>query len=118
MGETAVDAGQRQVTISPSAAGRIATLLKEEDDEALMLRVAISGGGCSGFQYGFSFDSAIGDDDQVFEENGAKVVIDEASLDLLAGAEVDFVEELGASYFAMKNPNAKSVCGCGTSFSI
>ena len=118
MSETAVNAGQRQVTISPSAAGRIATLLKEEDDEALMLRVAISGGGCSGFQYGFSFDNAIGDDDQVFEENGAKVVIDEASLDLLAGAEVDFVEELGASYFAMKNPNAKSVCGCGTSFSI
>ncbi|MDP6574218.1 MAG: iron-sulfur cluster insertion protein ErpA [Rhodospirillales bacterium] len=118
MSQTATDAGQRRVSISLSAAGRIATLLKEEDDDALMLRVAISGGGCSGFQYGFSFDSAVGDEDRVFEENGAKVVIDEASLELLAGAEVDFVEELGASYFAMKNPNAKSVCGCGTSFSI
>ena len=118
MSETATDAGQRRVTISQSAAGRIATLLKAEDDAALMLRVAVSGGGCSGFQYGFSLDAAVGDDDRIFEENGAKLVIDEVSLDVLAGSEVDFVEELGASFFSMKNPNAKSVCGCGTSFSI
>ena len=111
-------AAERRLSISPSAAERIAQLIEMEDNAALMLRVSVSGGGCSGFKYGFSLDDGTADDDRVFEGNGVKVVIDEASLELLAGSEVDFVEELGASYFAMKNPNAKSVCGCGTSFSI
>jgi iron-sulfur cluster insertion protein len=83
-----------------------------------MLRITVSGGGCSGFQYGFSLDDQKNDDDRLFERDGVTVVIDEVSLDLLKGSEVDFVEDLIGSYFAIKNPNASSTCGCGSSFSI
>ena len=89
-----------------------------EDNDDLMLRVTVSGGGCSGFQYGFSFEDAVNDDDRVFERDGVRVVVDAVSLDFLAGAELDYVEELIGAYFAVKNPNATSSCGCGTSFSI
>ena len=105
------------LTISPSAAARIGELLREEPEGA-MLRIAVSGGGCSGFQYGFSFDTAQTDEDRTFERNGARVVIDETSLELLAGSEIDFVEDLSGSTFAIKNPNASSSCGCGSSFAI
>ena len=108
----------RQITVSASAAKRIAELVAAEGKSGLALRVAVSGGGCSGFQYGFKLDDTINDDDHVYERDGAKVVVDDVSLDLLAGAEVDFVRQLVGSYFAMKNPNAASTCGCGTSFSI
>ena len=105
------------ITISASAAGQIARLLQQEEDGA-MLRIAVSGGGCSGFQYGFSFDTDRTDEDKVFERNGARVVIDEISLELLNGAEIDYVEDLSGSTFAIRNPNASSSCGCGSSFAV
>jgi iron-sulfur cluster insertion protein len=109
---------ERQVSVSDSAVKRIADLIAAEGDAKLMLRLSVSGGGCSGFQYGFSFDNATQVDDHVFERAGVKVVVDEASLDLLTGAEIDFVEDLVGASFQVKNPNAKSSCGCGSSFSI
>lgn len=108
----------RQVSVSDSAVKRIAHLIAAEGDDKLMLRLSVSGGGCSGFQYGFSFDNTAQVDDRVFERDGVKVVVDEASLDLLSGAEIDFVEDLVGASFQVKNPNAKSSCGCGSSFSV
>ncbi|MBL6933190.1 MAG: iron-sulfur cluster insertion protein ErpA [Rhodospirillales bacterium] len=104
--------------ISDNAAKRIALLVEMEETEGTRLRVAVSGGGCSGFQYGFSLDSEKNDDDLLFEKNGIEVVIDETSLDFLKGSELDYVEDLIGSYFAMKNPNATSTCGCGSSFAV
>jgi len=108
----------RQVSVSDSAAKRIASLIAQEGDPRLMLRLSVSGGGCSGFQYGFTFDNSVQVDDHLFERDGVKVVVDETSLDLLAGAEIDFVEDLVGASFQVKNPNAKSSCGCGSSFSV
>jgi len=104
--------------ITENAARRVAELRAAEGDEALMLRITVDGGGCNGFQYKFDFDRATGDADHVFERDGVKVVIDDVSLDLLAGGQVDFKQDLIGSYFAVENPNATSSCGCGTSFSI
>lgn len=118
MNQLADAAIQRQIGISASAAKRIAELRDADGRPGLMLRVAVSGGGCSGFQYGFSLEEAVKADDRVYERDGIQVVVDETSLDLLAGSEVDFVRELVGSYFAMKNPNASSTCGCGSSFSV
>jgi iron-sulfur cluster insertion protein len=92
--------------------------MSQESDPGLMLRVAVSGGGCSGFQYGFSLDNARLEDDVLFEQSGVTVVIDSTSLELIQGAEIDFVEELVGSSFQVRNPNATSSCGCGNSFSI
>ena len=108
----------RKVGLTESAAKSIGELIAMEGDASLMLRLSVSGGGCSGFQYGFSFDNATQPDDHLFERNGVKMVIDDTSLDLLAGAEVDFVEDLVGSSFQVKNPNAASSCGCGSSFSV
>ncbi len=107
-----------RITVSTGAARRIAALRANEGNPALMLRVSVSGGGCSGFQYGFSLDDQVTGDDVVFEAEGVRVVVDDVSLGLLDGAEVDFVEDLVGSYFAIRNPNASSTCGCGTSFAI
>lgn len=107
-----------EVTLSASAAKRIAWLIKQEDQAELMMRVSVSGGGCSGFQYGFSFDDTFNVDDQRFERDGVSVVIDDTSLELLGGAEIDFVEDLIGASFQIVNPNATSSCGCGSSFSI
>ena len=109
---------ERSVTLSPSAARRVAFLVEQEGQEGLMLRLAVSGGGCSGFQYGFSFDDAVNPEDRTFERDGATLVIDETSLELLAGAEIDFVEDLIGASFQIRNPNAASSCGCGSSFAI
>jgi iron-sulfur cluster insertion protein len=111
-------ASPAEVLVSASAARRIAFLVTQQGTGAQMLRVSVSGGGCSGFQYGFDFDDQVNDDDRVFERDGARVVVDEVSLELLGGAEVDFVEDLMGAYFQINNPNATSSCGCGTSFSI
>ncbi|MBX6322596.1 MAG: iron-sulfur cluster insertion protein ErpA [Rhodospirillaceae bacterium] len=111
-------AQERRVIISDSAARRIAALAAAEGNPAVMLRLSVSGGGCSGFQYGFSLDDTLQEDDVTFERDGARLVVDSVSLDLLGGAEVDFVEDLGGSSFQVRNPNAKSSCGCGNSFSI
>ena len=107
-----------QVTLSDSAVRRIGRLRDAEGDPRLKLRVTVSGGGCSGFQYGFALDGETGTDDRVFTRDGVEVVIDEISLGLLDGAEIDFVEDLVGSFFAVKNPNASSTCGCGSSFSV
>lgn len=105
------------VTISANAAKRIAFLMSREAEPSMM-RVAVLGGGCSGFQYTFGFETAKNDDDLVIERDGAKVLVDSTSLELLAGSEIDFVEEMVGSSFQIKNPNATSSCGCGNSFSV
>jgi iron-sulfur cluster insertion protein len=118
MAEAASETEERRIVLTESAARRIATLKTKEDAEDAFLRIAVSGGGCSGFQYGLSFDEQRNEDDFVFEQNGVGVVIDEVSLGLLNGAEVDFVEDLMGASFQIRNPNAASSCGCGNSFSI
>jgi iron-sulfur cluster insertion protein len=109
---------RRVLTISDRAARHIAKVIADDGGAASMLRVSVSGGGCSGFQYGFDFDDSVQEDDHTFERDGVTVVVDDVSLDLLAGAEIDYVEELIGSYFKIQNPNATSSCGCGSSFSI
>ncbi len=104
-------------SVSPRAATRIAEIMAEAGSQAA-LRVAVLAGGCSGFQYKFDLDEQTAPDDLVIEQGPARVVVDPASLDLLAGAELDFKDELMGSYFAVTNPNATSACGCGTSFSM
>ncbi len=106
-----------QFGLTERAAARIAEISAADGRQAA-LRVAVLAGGCSGFQYRFELDTARQDDDLLIERAGAKVVVDPASLDLLAGAELDYTDELMGSHFAVRNPNAKSACGCGTSFSV
>ena len=118
MSETAVAERGPTVNVTESAARRIAFLMTQEDTPNVRLRIAVSGGGCSGFQYGFSFDDTVNADDRLFTRGGAAVVIDETSLELLGGAEIDFVEDLVGAAFQIRNPNAKSSCGCGNSFSV
>jgi len=109
---------ERQVNLTENAARRIDVLKASEGNPALMLRLSVSGGGCSGFSYGFSLDEKRNADDHLFEAHGVTLVTDETSLDLLAGSTVDYVEDLVGSSFAVKNPNATSTCGCGTSFAV
>ena len=110
------------ISLSESAARRVAVLLEQEDgddgDDGVMLRVSVSGGGCSGFQYAFSLDSDVKDDEIVVERDGVSMVVDQISLMYIAGSEVDFIENIGGSYFVINNPNATSMCGCGNSFGI
>jgi iron-sulfur cluster assembly accessory protein len=105
------------VTVSARAAKRIAEILKSEP-QPVMLRVAVTGGGCSGFQYNFALDDSRLDEDLVIERDGATVLIDPVSLDFLKGAEIDFVDDLIGASFKINNPNATSSCGCGTSFAV
>lgn len=106
------------VRLTPQAAKRVAEIVAHEGNPALMLRLTVSGGGCSGFQYAFSLDAAVNEDDRVFDGGPAKLVVDETSLDLLAGAEIHYDDGLMASHFTVRNPNATASCGCGTSFAI
>jgi iron-sulfur cluster insertion protein len=115
---TPAAAESRSVSLSAQAARRVAELRRQQGDERLMLRVTVSGGGCSGFQYGFGFDGTVNEDDLTFERDGVTMVIDDVSLDLLNGAEVDYVEELIGASFQIRNPNASSSCGCGASFAV
>lgn len=110
--------GDRNFTVSDSAVKRIAILIEQEESDGLFLRVSVSGGGCSGFQYGFTFDDEVRGEDHIFERDGVKVVVDETSLDLMGGAEVDFVEDLIGASFQIRNPMATASCGCGSSFSV
>jgi iron-sulfur cluster assembly accessory protein len=105
------------VCLTDRAAKRIAAILSEEP-ASTMLRVAVNGGGCSGFQYDFVLDDAKSDDDLVIEKAGAIVLIDKVSLDFLRGSEIDFSDEMIGAAFKINNPNATLSCGCGTSFSI
>jgi iron-sulfur cluster insertion protein len=118
MADSTSETEERQIVLTENAVRRIAVLRTQEHAENAFLRIAVSGGGCSGFQYGLSFDDQRNDDDFVFESDGVGVVVDDVSLGLLNGAEVDFVEDLMGASFQIKNPNAASSCGCGNSFSI
>ncbi len=104
--------------ISDSAAARIAKLREIQNNDALMLRITVNGGGCSGFQYAFEVDDKARDEDITFTHNGPAVVTDEVSLGFLAGCTVEFKDQLGAAFFEVDNPNATSSCGCGASFSV
>ena len=101
-----------------SAAAKVRELIEEEGNPDLKLRVFVTGGGCSGFQYGFTFDEIVNDDDTQVEKNGVTLLIDPMSYQYLVGAEIDYVESLEGSQFTIKNPNAVSTCGCGSSFSV
>jgi len=106
------------INVSPTAASKISELLAEESKEGSGLRVFVQGGGCSGFQYGLMIEEGGGDADQVFESNGVKLFIDPVSISYLKGAEVDFVDTVTGGGFTIKNPNAVSTCGCGSSFNV
>ena len=108
---------QVQIALSERAANKVRQLIEEEGDD-LKLRVFITGGGCSGFSYGFTFDEAVADDDAVVERDGITMVVDSLSYQYLSGSEVDYKEDLQGSQFVVSNPNAASTCGCGNSFAI
>lgn len=101
-----------------SAASKVKELIVEEGNPDLKLRVFVTGGGCSGFQYGFTFDEVSNEDDTILEKNGVTLLIDPMSFQYLVGAEIDYSEGLQGSQFVIKNPNATSTCGCGSSFSV
>ncbi|MEN8217540.1 MAG: iron-sulfur cluster insertion protein ErpA [Pseudomonadota bacterium] len=108
---------QAPLLFTDGAALKVQQLIKEEDNEDLMLRVFVQGGGCSGFQYGFTFDERAQEDDTVVENQGVKLLIDPMSYQYLVGAEIDYTEGLEGSQFVIRNPNATTTCGCGSSFS-
>lgn len=104
--------------VTPNAAARISFLASQEEDKNARLRIAVLGGGCSGFQYNFEFDSTKNADDLIFAQDKAEVIIDETSLELVKGSVLDYVETLGSAAFVVKNPNATAKCGCGNSFAV
>lgn len=104
------------LTLTASATKKLDALIKEENNPNLKLRIFVSGGGCSGFQYGFAFEEKQEPDDALIESGGVGVLVDPASLNLLKGSEVDYVEDLNGAQFVIKNPGAASTCGCGQSF--
>lgn len=106
------------IVFTESAAGKLGELIAEEGNPDLMLRVYVQGGGCSGFQYGFTFDETVNEDDTEIEKNGVKVLIDAMSIQYLSGAEIDYKEDISGSEFVIRNPNASTTCGCGSSFSV
>jgi iron-sulfur cluster insertion protein len=105
------------LVFTDSAAAKVADLIAEEGNPELKLRVFVQGGGCSGFQYGFTFDDAVNEDDTLFEKNGVTLLVDSMSFQYLVGAEIDYKEDINGSQFVIKNPNATTTCGCGSSFS-
>lgn len=104
--------------VSVGAVNKVKSLVEEEGNADLMLRVYVTGGGCSGFQYGFAFDEAVAEDDSIIEKDGVRVLVDAMSFPYLAGAEVDYQEGLQGARFVVQNPNAASTCGCGSSFAM
>lgn len=106
------------MTFSDAAAYKVKSLIVEEENENLKLRVFVTGGGCSGFEYGFTFDDDVEEDDTSIENSGVTLLVDALSFQYLAGAEIDFKEDLQGSRFVINNPNAATTCGCGNSFSI
>ena len=105
------------LVFTDSAAAKVADLIAEEGNPELKLRVFVQGGGCSGFQYGFTFDDAVNEDDTAFDKNGVTLLVDSMSFQYLVGAEIDYKEDINGSQFVIKNPGATSTCGCGSSFS-
>jgi iron-sulfur cluster insertion protein len=114
----AMEDNQPALVFTDAAAYKVKTLIDEEGDDSLMLRVFISGGGCSGFQYGFTFDQEEGDGDTVVSNGDVKLLVDPMSVQYLLGAEIDYSDGLEGSQFVIKNPNATTTCGCGSSFSV
>jgi len=108
---------QDLLVFTDAAASKVKDLIEEEKNDSLKLRVFVSGGGCSGFQYGFTFDENIQDGDTQVEKNGVILLVDPMSFQYLTGAEIDYKEDLEGSQFVIKNPNATTTCGCGSSFS-
>jgi len=106
------------IIFTDSAAAKVGALIAEEDNQNLKLRVYISGGGCSGFQYGFTFDEEVNEDDTQIENGGVTVLIDAMSVQYLDGAEIDYKEDVSGAQFVIRNPNASTTCGCGSSFSV
>ena len=109
---------QANIDFSQSAADKVKALIAQEEDDTLRLRVFITGGGCNGFSYGFTFDDDVAEDDALVERSGVSMVVDAMSYPYLEGSMVDYVEDLSGSQFVVTNPNAASTCGCGNSFSI
>ena len=105
------------LVFTDSAAAKVADLIAEEGNPELKLRVFVQGGGCSGFQYGFTFDDAVNEDDTAFDKNGVTLLVDSMSFQYLVGAKIDYKEDSNGSQFVIKNPNATTTCGCGSSFS-
>ncbi|ODN43274.1 iron-sulfur cluster insertion protein ErpA [Piscirickettsia litoralis] len=105
------------LVFTDNAANKVKALIEEENDQ-LKLRVFITGGGCSGFQYGFSFDEEVAEDDTQVEKNGVTLLVDPMSFQYLVGAEIDYREDVSGSQFVIRNPNAKTTCGCGSSFAV
>jgi len=114
---TPVDAMPPPLIFTDSAADKVRQLVDEEGNPELKLRVFVQGGGCSGFQYGFTFDEVVNEDDTQMAKNGVTLLIDAMSLQYLGGAEIDYKEDLQGAQFVIKNPNATTTCGCGSSFS-
>lgn len=106
------------IKFTDNAASKVSELIAEEGNEDLKLRVYVSGGGCSGFQYGFTFDEEASEDDTLIKKNGVTVLIDAMSIDYLRGAEIDYKEDVSGAQFVIRNPNATTTCGCGSSFSV
>lgn len=105
------------IIFTDAAASKVSALIKEEDNDQLKLRVFITGGGCSGFQYGFTFEEDIGEDDTQVEKNGVTLLVDPTSFQYLVGAEIDYSDGIEGAQFVIRNPNATTTCGCGSSFS-
>ncbi|WP_201245990.1 iron-sulfur cluster insertion protein ErpA [Halochromatium salexigens] len=106
------------LVFTSQAAAKVATLIEQEETPGLMLRVYIQGGGCSGFQYGFTFDESVQDGDTEIETDGVTLLVDPMSLQYLSGAEIDYTEGLQGAQFVIRNPNATTTCGCGSSFGV
>lgn len=109
---------QTDITFTVKAAQKVKRLIEEEGDAGLCLRVFVTGGGCNGFSYGFTFDDGQAEDDAVIEREGVKMLIDSMSYPYLVGADVDYIEDLAGAQFTVSNPNAAATCGCGSSFSL
>ncbi len=115
--ETAPTAPPPSLVFTDAAASKVKQLIEEEDNQDLKLRVFVSGGGCSGFQYGFTFDENLQDGDTSVENGGITLLVDPMSFQYLMGAEIDYTEGLEGAQFVIRNPNAQTTCGCGSSFS-
>ena len=116
--QASLEAPPMGLVFTDAAAAKVKELIDEEGNPALKLRVFVQGGGCSGFQYGFTFDEDVNEDDTQLDKNGVQLLIDSMSFQYLAGAEIDYKEGLEGAQFVIKNPNATSTCGCGSSFSV
>ena len=116
--QNAQDTIPTPINFTDSAAQKVAQLIEEEGNPDLKLRVFVQGGGCSGFQYGFTFDEIVNEDDTSMEKNGVTLLIDSMSYQYLVGAEIDYKDDLEGAQFVIKNPTATSTCGCGSSFSV